>query len=102
MQEANETFGEGHFIADEFEGEEYIEQIEELMRKNNLNGFDIIDLTLILKDLPEPEKTLRRLSHLLNPEGGIIYIRELDDDYVDAYPDEKGMIKKLEGIFNLR
>ena len=95
LQEANETFGEGHFIADEFEGEEYIEQIEELMRKNNLNGFDMIDLTLILKDLTEPEKTLRRLSHLLNPEGGIIYIRELDDDYVDAYPDEKGMIKKL-------
>ena len=101
IEEANEVFGEGHFIPDEFDTENYIEAVKMLMKRNNIQGFDIIDLTLILKDVLEPEKTLRELSKLLNPQGGIIYIRELDDDYVDAYPDEKKLIPKLKELLEL-
>lgn len=101
LEEAEEKFGRGHFIADEFETEDYIDAVRKLMDENDIDGFDIIDLTLILKDMPEPEKTLRELTKLLNPEGGIIYIRELDDDYVDAYPDEKKLIPKLKEYLEL-
>lgn len=101
IEEANATFGEGHFVSDEFDTENYVHVIEELLIKNQLNGFDIIDLTLIIKDLPEPEKMVRELTKYLNPEGGIIYIRELDDDYIDAYPDDKNLVKKLKEILEL-
>lgn len=101
LEEANEVFGEGNFIPDEFEREDYVDKIRELMVNNGLEGFDIIDLTLVIKDLPEPEKAVRMLTHYLNPKGGIIYIRELDDDYIDGYPDQKGYIKKLREILDL-
>lgn len=101
MDEADRVFGKGHFIPDEFETEDYIDAVRSLMAQNGISGFDIIDLTLILKDMPEPEKTLRELAKLLSPEGGIIYIRELDDDYVDAYPDEKELIPRLKEYLEL-
>ncbi len=101
LEDANRVFGEGHFVANEFESESYTPAVKELMEKNNIKGFDIIDLTLILKDMLEPEKILRELSKLLSPRGGIIYIRELDDDYIDGYPDEKRYIPKLKELLDL-
>lgn len=101
LDKANEVFGEGHFIPDRFDTEDYVSTVESLLIKNNLCGFDIIDLTLIIKDLPDPEKVVRKLVKYLNPNGGIIYIRELDDDYIDGYPDDKGYIDKLKSILDL-
>ncbi|QFJ53829.1 TIR domain-containing protein [Pseudobutyrivibrio xylanivorans] len=101
LDEADRIFQKGHFIADEFATENYIDAVKKLMSDNQIEGFDIIDLTLILKDMPEPEKTLRELAKLLNPDGGIIYIRELDDDYIDGYPDEAKLIPKLKEILEL-
>ena len=101
LEEAEKTFGEGHFISDDNLQGDVIDDIEELMRRNNVKGFDVIDLTLVLKDTSDPEKRLRRLASLLNPDGGIIYIRELDDDYIDAYPDERNLVKKMKEILEL-
>ncbi len=101
LEEADTVFGEKHFIADEFETENYVSMIEKILIDNHIEGFDIIDLTLIIKDLVEPERTIRDLVKYLNPEGGIIYIRELDDDYLDGYPDENGYIEKLKSILEL-
>ena len=101
IEKANEIFGVNHFIPDSFDSENYVSAIESLIVDNGLNGFDIIDLTLIIKDLPDPEKVVRDLVKYLNPNGGIIYIRELDDDYIDGYPDGKDYIKKLKSILDL-
>lgn len=105
LEEANETFGEGHFIAEEEADADdymaYIELAQKLMERNGIDGFDIIDLTLVLKDNKKPDKTLTKLTKLLNRDGGIIYIRDLDDDYVDMYPDEKGILPKLKHYLDL-
>ena len=101
VKDADEIFGNGHFIADEFETEDYVDEIRKMMETKGVEYFDIIDLTLILKDLEKPEELLRKLARLLNPKGGIIYIRELDDDYVDMYPDEMEMVKKLKKLLEI-
>lgn len=101
VEDANSVFGEKHFISDEFDTENYVPYVKKLLLDNNLEGFDIIDLTLIIKDLPDPEKVVRELVQYLHPDGGIIYIRELDDDYIDAYPDDKNYIPKLKEILEL-
>jgi len=95
VEHANEVFGENHFIADTYESKHETEKIGALLEESGLSGFDIIDLTLSIKDRDNPEKVVYDLVQYLNPKGGVIYIRELDDDYVSAYPDEKGLIKKM-------
>lgn len=95
LAHANDSFGEDHFISDNFSVENYPEKMRELLERHHLSGFDIIDLTLVIKDYAHPEKRVREMANFLNPEGGIIYIRELDDDYIDAYPDEKGLFRKM-------
>ena len=91
---ANKIFGENHFIADN-ESSNLINEAKEVIKKNGLSGFDIIDMTLIIKDLERPEKIVREMSKLLHETGGIIFIRELDDDFVRAYPNEELILKML-------
>lgn len=95
LEYADELFGEGHFVSDDFPSEDYGKQLAKILKEHNLPGFDIIDLTLVIKDTKNPEKRVWEMAQYLNPEGGVIYIRELDDDYIDAYPDEKEYIKRM-------
>lgn len=90
---ADETFGKGHFVAD-LNNELLVQEARECLRQNKLNGFDIIDMTLIIKDLSQPEKVVREMAKMLKPDGGVLFIRELDDDFVRGYPHED-IIKKL-------
>lgn len=102
IDRANEVFGEGHYVDDVVaEGTSYSDKLGEVLKKNGLKGFDIIDLTLVIKDTDNPGKTVREVVKYLNPDGGIIYIRELDDDYLDAFPDKEGYVKKLKGLLDL-
>ncbi len=106
---ANTRFGDGHFAPDvyptlktEVERKAYFQRtVKSMLKKSNLPGFDIIDLTLIIKDRSNPERVVQELTQYLNPEGGIIYIRELDDDLVYGYPDENNLIKKMVNLLHL-
>lgn len=108
-QYANDRYGVGHFepdLLDTFptqeERKEYFQKsVQKMLRENDLPGFDIIDLTLIIKDRTNPERIVRQMSQYLNPAGGIIYIRELDDSLVYGYPDEKDLIKEMVNLLHL-
>ncbi len=100
---ANNRFGKGHFFPDIFteielqndRKEHFQKTVRKMLADNHLKGFDLIDLTLVIKDRTNPDRIVRQLTEYLNPEGGIIYIRELDDHLVYGYPDDKGLIKKM-------
>lgn len=96
---ANELFGEGHFVADDDDGTP-LDEVQEILQKNNLRGFDIVDMTLVIKDMEQPAKVVREMSKILNPDGGVLFIRELDDDFVKAYPHED-IIKKMVELLDL-
>ena len=93
-EEVEEAFGINHFLFNNSDNER-ITNITEILKLNNIKHFDVIECTLALKDLKKPEKAIKELVEFLNPEGGIIYFRELDDDFVDAYPDPNNYIKQL-------
>ena len=108
IERANECFGEDHFIPDAFTGTNEAENlaaedraIRNLLKRHGLKGFDLIDCTLIIKDRENPEIVVSKLARYLNPRGGIIYIRELDDDFIQAYPDEKNLISKMVKLLTL-
>ena len=100
IEHANEVFGPNHFIA--FSDKIPLEKrIKELLELNHLINFDIVDMTLILKDYDHPEQILRVVTRFLNPDGSAIYIRDLDDDLVIAHPDETGLVAKALELLKL-
>ena len=109
VDHANERFGEGHFCADPFsdgnspkDNDAAVDKaIKKILRDNDLPGFDLMDFTLIIKDRDNPENTVSQMTRYLNPKGGIIYIRELDDDFIQAFPDEKQLIPRMKKLLEM-
>lgn len=94
IEDCDKRFGKNHFI-DCCEESEYEEGLKELLRLNNIPYFDVIECTLILKDCQNPLRVLSILQSFLNPKGGFIYARDLDDDFVVAFPDNDGYIHEM-------
>ncbi len=88
--EANKLFGkEGcHFYAGNMEDIDFCDKMDSIMTRNGVDGFDFVDLTLILKDSEKPFDRLSEIVERLN-SNAIIYVRELDDDMVIGYPDDQ-------------
>lgn len=100
LEHANNVFGMNHYF--EYEDDELLESsIKKILMANSLKYFDIVDMTLILKDCKYPEKILRVITKYLNPNGSAIYIRDLDDDLLIAYPDECGLVNKAKELLSL-
>lgn len=85
----NNRFYKGNMEHADFEDE-----MDRILSENSLRSFDMVDLTLILRDLVDPEEKLRQIVDRVTP-GGIVYIRELDHGMALAYPDEDGKFKKM-------
>jgi len=90
------TFGkqENHFYVGNMEHENFEDEMDRILSDYNLSSFDFADLTLILRDLVEPEEKLRSVIERMSP-GGVVYVRELDHGMALAYPDENGLFKKM-------
>ena len=109
VDRANECFGDDHFLPDVFSESGSFKEglraegdaIRKLLKRHGLPGFDLIDFTLTIKDRENPEKVVSYMTQYLNPRGGIIYIRELDDDFIQAYPDEKNLISNMVKLLTL-
>lgn len=94
--EANNMFKkDGHcFYAGNMEDLDFCDKMDAILDENNLDGFDFVDLTLILKDSNKPFDKLSAIVERLNPNA-IIYVRELDDDMVIGYPDSQNKFAHL-------
>ena len=99
VDEANEKYGNREhqtnvFYRGNMEHDNFEDEMDKILSENSLNSFDIVDLTLILRDLVEPQEKLRQIVDRMTP-GGIVYVRELDHDMALAYPDDRGLFKKM-------
>lgn len=94
LLDCDELFGKNHFI-DCCKESNYEEGLKKIFELNNIQYFDIIECTLVLKDCQNPNKVLSLLQSYLNPKGGFIFIRELDDDLIAFYPDDNGYMSEM-------
>ena len=94
LEDCDERFGKNHFL-DYCEESKYKEGLDKLLELNHIEYFDVIECTLCLKDCENPARELSLLKSYLNPNGGFIFIRELDDDLVSFYPDNNGYVGEL-------
>ncbi len=72
----------------------FIDLVDEILSDNQINAFDFVNLTMILRDLNDPIKKLQGLADRIN-RGGSIFVRELDHGMACAYPDEDGYFRHL-------
>lgn len=100
FEESERLFGTGHFAVCT-EEDDYRRNLDRLLSANRLKGFDIIDMTLTLKDLRNPDAALDLMSRYVNDSKSILFIRELDDRAVFAYPDEKGFVPKMLSLLRM-
>ena len=99
VDDAQERYGErGHqknaFYVGNMEHDSFEDEMDRILSEHSLRAFDMVDLTLILRDLAEPQEKLRQVVDRVAP-GGIIYVRELDHGMAMAYPDDNGLFKKM-------
>jgi hypothetical protein len=95
-EEANNIYGKDghHFYVGNMEDIDFCNKMDLILEENDLDGFDFVDLTLILKDSNKPFEKLSSIVERLNANA-TIYVRELDDDMVIGYPDVQNKFAHL-------
>lgn len=99
VDEATEKYGtrehqKNAFYVGNMEHDNFEDEMDRILSEHSIKSFDIVDLTLILRDLVEPEEKLRQVVERMTP-GGIVYVRELDHGMALAYPDDRGLFKEM-------
>lgn len=75
------------------EQDDFINQMQSIMEKENIKGFDVISCFLVLHHLKNGAEVIKELKKLLN-KGGMIIIRGSDDGTKISYGDD-GLIEKI-------
>lgn len=88
---ANEQFGSNliRFRCCDCESDELDEVLSDYLAESNLEGFDIVNMSLIVLHLKKPYKVLKAIRKHMTPSGTVI-IRDVEDSLDLAYPDKKG------------
>jgi len=96
---ANKEFGagKGKFYQCDLENDNLANFIESVMKKNKIQSFDIINLSMILLHLKNPYTIMRTLRKFLSFDG-LLYIKDIDDGLNYAYPDST---KDFERIYQI-
>ena len=89
----NSMFENSSYYVLDLENEEMMDNLEEIMEKENIEKFDIIFASLVIHHLKNPNKLLRNVRRILANDGYII-IRGSDDGSMVTFNDD-GLIQKV-------
>ncbi len=93
LEQAALTFPNGHLYLCDCEAEDFSERLTAIERELGIDGFDFINLSLILLHTKNPSILIDVLSDHL-AENGQMIILDIDDGFNVAYPDPEGMFEK--------
>ncbi len=91
---AAERYPQCKFLTADIEQDSFQDDMRSWMESEDIQGFDIINCSMILMHLSDPVNALKKLRELLKDEGTLI-VREVDDGLQYAWPDPKGRIEKF-------
>ncbi len=89
----NSMFDNASYYVLDLENEDMMDNMEEIMEKENIEKFDIIFASLVIHHLKNPNKLLRNVRKILASDGYII-IRGSDDGSMVTYNDD-GLVQKV-------
>lgn len=103
VNEGNDLYDEDtqfRFFKFDTEEQDTESVLQHAMEEMGIDGFDFINLTMAIMDMKNPFKTLKRLKRFVKP-GGVMYVRDVDDGIVFAYPDAKGLFAQFKDFYKL-
>ena len=92
---ANETYGSDKvkFYQMDVESEDFEDRLEEIMDENDIESFDLVSVLALLSYLKNPSRVFKLVKKFVSSDSHII-VRNIDDGYNVAYPDEMGEFKR--------
>ena len=85
--------GKFRFEAIDVEAEDFSAQLGEILRREQIDGFDCIYVSYLLSHLRSPETLLRRLRPLLN-DGGVLLVVDSDDSACSLSPEGGALFRE--------
>lgn len=79
------------------EANDFKEVLSKIMEENDIEKVDVINISMLLLHLKNPQKLLRILRGVLKPKGRII-IKDIDDGLNMAYPDDNKWFDRIYDI----
>ncbi len=71
------------------EDDSFCDNLEKIAQEEGVESYNVINLSMILLHVKAPYKILKTLRKFLSPDG-VIVIKDIDDGFNVAYPDENG------------
>ncbi len=87
------------YICSDCEKDDFLDDIQDLMKEKKIEKFDLIVLSMILLHVKNPFKLLKNARALLKADGSL-YIRDMDDGLTVAFPDDKNLVSRALDISN--
>lgn len=101
VEYANKEYGSDNiiFYQCDVEAEGFDCFLEKVMKENNIQSFDIINMSMIILHMNRPYTLIKTLRRFLSSDG-VLYIRDIDDGINFAYPDPNNDFERVYAICN--
>lgn len=93
LQQAAEIFPDGHMYVCDCEAEDFSKRLREIENELGIDGFDTINVSMLLLHTKNPAILIDVLSDHLSENGQMIVL-DIDDGFTVAHPDPEGMFEK--------
>lgn len=93
LERARELYPEGHFYQGNCEADDFDALLSQIEEELDIDGFDLINLSMVLLHMKEPQILLDVLAEHLTEDGRIV-ILDIDDGLSIAYPDPEECFRK--------
>lgn len=100
-QQAQKTYGGEvfRFYRCDVEAEDFAARLEDILRRENIAGFDLIYMSFLLSHLKAPDVLLRRLRRFLRP-GGVLVAVDSDDSACALEPEGGELYREYVAFFS--
>ena len=100
VDSSNEAYGvpgKIRFFEQNVEDEDFADRLEEYMEQMDVDSFNVVNISMLILHLKSPFKMLKAIRRYLE-KGATIIVKDIDDGFNVAYPDEDGSIQRIYNI----
>lgn len=86
--------GKIQFFEQNVEDEDFAERLEGYMEQMDIENFNVVNISMLILHLKSPYKMLKAIRRYL-AKGATVIVKDIDDGFNVAYPDEDGSIQRI-------